>query len=231
MPNRSWKEVRFFDVPDNYQQGMGWYLGHFPWRHQARGRISLDASPSYLYFPQVPSLIRKHLGAEIRMIAVLRDPVDRAYSAWRMYHSFGTNAHIAENNRKIADRRSFSQAVSEELGGRLDRDLYPYAYVGRGHYADQLKNYYDVFGERNLLVLEFSRLHSRPGVVLDEITDFLGIARFSDDQKSQILSQRHNAGLAKSTSESDETTLHTLREYYQEPNARLNKLLGWNLKW
>ena len=48
VPNRSWKEVRFFDLPENYSQGMGWYLGNFPTRREAWGRITLDASPSGL---------------------------------------------------------------------------------------------------------------------------------------------------------------------------------------
>src|SRR2546423_3645393 len=58
IPNRSWKEVNFFDDPNNYRLGMGWYLSQFPTRYAARGRITMDASPGYFYFPQVPKLIQ-----------------------------------------------------------------------------------------------------------------------------------------------------------------------------
>jgi DNA-binding transcriptional MerR regulator len=231
VPNRSWKEVRFFDLPENYRQGMGWYLGNFPTRREARGRITLDASPSNLYFPQIPAQIRKHLGANILMIAVLRNPAERAYSAWKMYHSFGTNPDVAENNRLIADRRSFAEAVTEELSGRVDPEMYPYGYVGRGLYADQIENYYRVFDRRNLMCLDFRRLHKDSGNLLDEVTDFLGIARFTDEQKAQIASQRHNEGLSRPKSDEDERTMQTLRDHYREPNARLEKLLGWKTDW
>src|SRR6476620_2382472 len=80
LPNRTWKEIRFFELPELYSKGFGSYLGNFPTRREARGRISLDASPSYLFFPHIAERIRKDLGSDIRMIALLRNPIDRAYS-------------------------------------------------------------------------------------------------------------------------------------------------------
>ncbi len=231
IPNRSWKEIRFFDLPERYRLGMGWYLGNFPTRREARGRITLDASPSYLYFPQIPDQIRQHLGPDILMIAVLRNPVQRAYSAWKMYHSFGTNSDIAPNNRLIADRRSFAEAVDQEITGRVDPQLYPYGYTGRGLYADQLENFYRVFDKRNLLCLDFRRLSTDAANLLDEVTDFIGIDRFSAAQKTQVLSERHNEGLARAPSPEDEETMKRLRDFYREPNIRLEKLLGWKLDW
>ncbi len=230
LPNRSWKEVRFFDVPENYQQGFGAYLRNFPTRLEARGRITLDASPSCLYFPQVPDLINKDLGSEIRMIALLRNPVDRAYSAWKMYHSFATNsANVAEVNRRIADRRSFAEAIDQELNGRTSANLYPYAYVGRGLYADQIENYYRVFDRRNLLILDFRRLNTDLSNLLDEVTRFLDIAPFTATQKAQLGTTRHNQGLAREKSPHDEQTIQTLRDFFRPHNNRLEQLIGWNM--
>ena len=231
IPNRSWKEIRFFDLPENYRQGMGWYLGGFPTRFEARGRITIDASPSNLYFPQIPALIRKHLGPDILMIALLRNPANRAYSGWKMYHSFGTNPDVAENNRLIADRRSFAEAVTEEVSGRVDPHLYPYGYVGRGLYADQIENYFRVFNRRNLLFLDFRRLHNDLDNLLDEVTDFLRVAPFTTDQKTQLTSERHNAGLDRTKSAEDEETMQTLRDFYRPHNVRLEELLGWKVDW
>src|ERR1043165_8823622 len=183
--NRSWKEVRFFDLPEHYRKGFGWYLGNFPSRREAAGKISLDASPSYLYFRQVPDMIRRDLGSDIRMIAILRNPVERAYSGWKMYHSFGTNPDVAEVNRGIADRRSFAEAIDQELNGDVGPEMYPYGYVGRGIYADQIENYYRVFDRRNLLVINFPRLCNDLANLLDEVTSFLEIPPFSPSQKAQ----------------------------------------------
>ena len=231
VPNRSWKEVRFFDLPENYRQGMGWYLGNFPTRREARGRITLDASPSNLFFPQIPDLIRKHLGADILMIAVLRNPANRAYSAWKMYHSFGTNPNVTENNRRIADRRSFADAIADELNGRVGPNMYPYAYIGRGLYADQIENYYRVFDRQNLLILDFRRLHSDVSKLLDDVTSFLEIPPFTENQKAQLGAERYNVGLAREKSRQDEETIQTLRDFYRPHNVRLEQLLGWNIDW
>jgi len=231
IANRSWKEVRFFDLPEHYQQGMSWYLGKFPTRREARGRITIDASPSNLYFPQIPALIRKHLGTDIRMIAILRNPADRAYSGWKMYHSFGTNPKVHEANRFMADRRSFVQAVAEEISGSVDPKMYPYGYVGRGLYADQIENYLRVFDRKSLLFLDFSRLHNDLPAVLDEVTEFIGIPPFSSEQKAKLASERHNEGLARSKSDEDEKALQSLRDFFRPHNARLEKLLGWKVDW
>ena len=231
VPNRSWKEVRFFDLPDNYRQGMGWYLGNFPSRLQARGRMTVDASPSNLYFPDIPELIRRHLGDGVRMIAILRNPSDRAYSAWKMYHSFGTNPGVHESNRRTADRRTFAEAVTDELSGRVTARMYPYWYVGRGLYADQIENYFRVFDRRNLLFLEFRRLHNDLSNLLDEVTNFLGLAPFTVDHKAQLQSRRHNAGLTRTKSDDEEQTMQVLRDYYRVHNARLEELLHWKLDW
>jgi hypothetical protein len=231
IPNRSWKEIRFFDLPENYRQGMGWYLGGFPTRFEAGGRMTIDASPSNLYFPQIPALIHKHLGPDIRMIALLRNPADRAYSGWKMYQSFGTNPNVAPNNRLIADRRSFAEAIDQELSGRVDPKMYPYGYVGRGLYADQIENYYRVFDKRTLLFLDFGRLHNDLRCLLGEVTEFLALSPFTSDQMDRFETDRHNEGLPRGKSAEDEETMQTLRDFYRPHNARLEELLGWKVDW
>lgn len=229
LPNRTWKEVRFFELAELYKKGYGWYLGNFPTRREALGRISVDASPGYLYFPQIPGRIHENLGDDIRMIAILRNPVERAYSAWKMYHSYVTNANVAENNRRIADPRSFSEAVNEEINGKASPDLYPYGYVGRGLYADQIENYYRVFDRRKLLFLDFRRLENDLSALLDDVTRFLEISPFTEAQKSQLAAVRHNQGLTREKSDDDREGMQTLRDFYRPHNDRLVQLLGWKL--
>jgi DNA-binding transcriptional MerR regulator len=148
-----------------------------------------------------------------------------------MYHSFGTNPGVAENVRRVADGRSFAEAISEELENRVEPSLYPYAYVGRGLYAEQIENYYRVFDEDRLLVIDFHRLQNELGSVLHEVTDFLGLPPFTEQQCARLASESHNVGLPREKSPEDERTLQRLREHFHEPNQRLKKLLGWNINW
>lgn len=97
------KEVHFFDRPENFSRGIEWYRRSFPSPQRKDGRESItgEATPSYLIDPLVPERMADAV-PEARLIALLRNPVDRAYSHF----------HMAE--RKGGARRTFEEAVEEE---------------------------------------------------------------------------------------------------------------------
>ncbi|MEQ8464899.1 MAG: sulfotransferase domain-containing protein [Coleofasciculus sp. E1-EBD-02] len=101
-----------FDNPENYSKGFGWYLGHFPSKLRKGNKLTFEDSPSYLYYEHIPQLIKQDLG-NIKMIAILRNPVDRAYSAWQMYHSY-SNLPL-KHLRDRADTRAFTEAIDQEF--------------------------------------------------------------------------------------------------------------------
>ena len=225
--NESWKEIRYFDLPENYSRGLGWYLGNFPSKRKKGDRLTFDASPSYLYFDYVPELIKKDLG-NIKMIAILRNPVDRAYSAWQMYHSFADNPH--DHLRNIADQRTFKQAIDDELKGLSAK--YPYDYINRGKYADQLQNYYKHFSQENLLVINFNQFKEDIETLLNNVCDFLNIERFSPEKLQEFKQTKYNAGKYKvQKSESDLQVIQQLKDYFVPYNEELYTLLGQRYTW
>ncbi|NJL54833.1 sulfotransferase domain-containing protein [bacterium] len=231
VKNNTWKEVRYFDVPENYSQGIGWYLGNFPYKFQKGTRLTLDVSPSYLYFNYVPELIKRDLG-DIKMIAVLRDPVERAYSAWQMYHSFATDPSISPNNRAIADTRTFAEAIAQEMDPATSTAQYPYDYIARGKYAEQLENYYRYFDKGDILVLNFDWLKEDLTFVLNSICDHLNIERFPQETIQSFAQQKSNVGKYEpKDKDSDTKTLELLREYFAPFNQRLRSLLECDFKW
>jgi len=230
IKNKSWKEVRYYDLPENYSQGWGWYLGQFPDKSEKGSRLTLDTSPSYLYFPHIPPLIKQDLG-NIKMIAMLREPVSRALSAWKMYHSFGTHTDIAPVNQKIADRRSFAEAIEQELSNQLPEGIYPYDYVGRGRYIEQLERYFNTFGRDQLLILESKQFQDNLAASLHQVCDFIGIDPFSDELLSKLSEEKYNVGLSKEIPADIQTTLDRLKTYYQPFNEKLYELLGQRYDW
>jgi hypothetical protein len=95
------KEVRFFD--QHWARGVDWYEEQFD---PEPGQICGEASPGYLNSPEAPQRIAQTLPA-VRLVAILRNPVDQAYSRYLM-------AHGRNRNR---DRRSFGRAYPDYLPG------------------------------------------------------------------------------------------------------------------
>jgi hypothetical protein len=173
QPSRP-KEVHFFD--NNFGSGVAWYRSHFG---IGRRSVILEASPYYLFHPAVPARVRLTL-PDARLIVILRDPVDRAYSH---YH------HSVRHGREPLSFEDALAAERERLG-TSDRDLETgrcghsynhqhYSYAARSLYAPQVERWLSCFPEQRFLFLDFQRLGDSPGEALSEVCRFLKIQDFS----------------------------------------------------
>ncbi len=221
-PNR---ETYYFNIPENHQKGYGWYLKHFPNKLKKGDRLTFECSPSYLWSPEVPQRICEDLGP-IKLVVILRNPVDRAYSAWQMYHSYQQLPHLQDR----ADQRTFAQAIAEELGESPYTNNYPYGYLSRGHYAQQLENYYRYFKPSQILVLEFSDLIKNLARNLNQLCDFLTIDPFNDAKLTKLSQQKFASASYLQTPENPDT-LEKLNAYFLPINQSLYSLLGQSYDW
>jgi hypothetical protein len=168
------KEVHYFDL--NHHRGVGWYRGHFPYVHRLRrGALTFEASPYYLVHPLVPGRVAGLL-PEIKLIALLRNPVDRALS------------HYQHEVRGGREPLSFEEALTREperLAGEESRlenepDYYSYnhhrySYVCRGLYLEQLRRWARHFSRSQLLILQSERLFRDPAGTTAAVHQFLGL--------------------------------------------------------
>ncbi|MBX7496412.1 sulfotransferase domain-containing protein [Qipengyuania sp. 6B39] len=127
------------------------------------GQRRIDASTQYLVDPSAARAIR-HANPHARIIACLRDPVSRAYSAY-----------VHARSRGEEPCESFSAALDECEAG-LRRNAFAINYVEESRYAKHLDVYRQLFGE-NVLILLFEDLIQKPQSLLDQVTDFLEIGR------------------------------------------------------
>lgn len=162
IPERP-QELHFFDMDKNFEKGLDWYLNHFspatP-QHKAIGQTS----PVYIYDPKVPPRIAQAL-PEVKLIFILRNPVDRAYSHY--WHSI----------KMGSEDLSFEQALEREQeriapGGK---PRIAFSYVDRGWYADQLERYSKHFSRDNMLILLSENMKKDPSGVIDQCCKFLGV--------------------------------------------------------
>ena len=227
LPNKSWKEVHYYNNIENFRKGIGWYLNHFPNKHAKQNRLTFEATPEYLYFPEIPKRIYNDLGP-IKIIVILRNPADRAYSAWHMYHSFKDNP--LDHLRALADPRSFVEAIDEELFSGSYPSNHPHHYIDRGKYIFQINRYEEVFGKKNVLVLNFSDLKKNLAQLLDTVCTFLNIPQFQSEQVSAFEKKQYNVG----TYQKDDTQnqkIMALEAFFAPYNKMLFDRIGETYHW
>jgi hypothetical protein len=140
-----------------------------------------EASHCYLYEPQAAARIQQHL-PNAKLVAILRNPVDRAYSHF---------LHMVRNGSEpLTD---FAKAIQEEKIGAYDERSFQ-DYIGRGLFYGQLKRYFDMFDRAQIKVYIYEDLNNAPLDTLRDIFRFLGV----DDSFVPDISLRRNvSGYAK----------------------------------
>lgn len=140
-----------------------------------------EASPLYLYSPKAPSRI-KHYIPEVKLIAILRDPVERAYSSYMHY--------IREDYEKC----SFAEALEEEKKRIQENWVYMWYYKRCGYYYEQIKRYLDIFAPSQIKICLYDDLRADTSLFLKDIFDFLEI----DNSFVPELSVLNASGIPKS---------------------------------
>jgi hypothetical protein len=227
------KELLFFDY--QYDRGTEWYRTHFPLeqerrdfelRHGARLQTG-EATASYLSGHWVPERVRK-LIPEVKLIVSLRNPVDRAYSAFHM-----------SRRRSLEECERFESALALEASRlapelarvHADRWYAPpapaplgyWSYLQRSRYAEHVARWLEYFPREQFLFLEFEQLAADPQATLDRVYAFLGLPAHAGGRFPKL-----NAG---SYGEMDRQTRAHLVEYFRPHNARLRELTGVNFGW
>jgi len=155
-------EIHFFDR--NWDRGAGWYRQRF-----ADAGVAAavgESTPEYMYASSVPERIARTLTGP-RFLAILRDPVDRAYS------------HYWHNRTRGHEPLSFTDAVAAE-GDRLARGGEGagarYGYVDRGRYHRQLRRLCEGLPHARLRVVILEELRDRRVPVIQDVYRYLGVA-------------------------------------------------------
>jgi hypothetical protein len=154
-------EVHFFDR--HLARGTEWYAACF--RGAGPARAVGESTPEYMYLEEVPPALAGHL-PQARLIAILRNPVDRAYS------------HYWHNRTRGWEPLGFDEAIEAEadrLAGATGPRRGRFAYLRRGRYLEQLLRVTDHFPRRALAVVLFEDFRDRPMETLRTLYSFLGV--------------------------------------------------------
>lgn len=164
------KEIHYFDRDINFERGLTWYAQHYlPVQNE---KIIGDISPDYMLFEYVAPRILDSLGAEVKILFLLRHPVDRAYSQYN-YHRFF----------QVEKNHSFAEALKNDADSvptRFGSWHTPPYYVFKSRYCAQISRFLQVFSKQSIHVAVFEDLFGtderRAKQATRDIFTFLGVA-------------------------------------------------------
>jgi hypothetical protein len=223
------KEINYFS--NYYRKGINWYRSHFPlsvWKRRVEGNgkqkfITGEATPYYLSHPHAPQRAYSVV-PHARLIILLRNPVERAYS------------HFNHEVRMRTESLSFEQALnkeeerlSQEVGKLLsDEDhrsfnYQHYSYLSRGVYIDQIQAWRRYFIPESILILSSEEFYSEPSKTLSRAIEFFELSSWHLENFKKYNSSPYQ--------KMDSNIRKRLAAYYKPHNKRLYEYLDVDLGW
>lgn len=223
------KGVNYFDV--NYERGRAWYLSHFPLAVTAGRRAApgadralvFDSSGYYMFHPHAPARIAADL-PDVKIVAMVRDPVERAFSAYKHEFARGFETETLQRALALEDERIEPELARMQADPRYQSQVYRHqAYRRRGHYAEQLRRFADLLGREQVHVVASERFFTEPEDEYGLLLDFLGLPRIYPPSFDRY-NPRPSAPL-------DDAINAELRRHFEPYDADLEAFTGVRPAW
>ena len=215
------KEVHYFDY---YFGSNFWYRSNFPKKNEMIKNgvscLTCDSTPQYLFHPLAPKRIFNLL-PKIKILCVLRNPIDRAYS------------HYNHNVRNGNETLSFEDAIFKRdkkldqeynnLISNNDCDIVfyeRYNYLNLGKYAEQLSEWFKYFPKDQFFICKTEDLSSD---MLTKAYEFLNLSNFDPGKMNSLNTGKYD-NMKSSTREK-------LSKFYEPENSKLSTLLNMEINW
>ena len=224
----AYDEIGYFD--DNFHLGLNWYRSLFPTKFirkkiesEYKKFLTYDVTPFYIYNPLVVDRIFK-FSPNAKIIAVLRNPIDRAYSNYnqKMQDEGDTKTtfeeiinaeiEIIEKNKKNIDDYAFLVNTFYEL------------LLARGFYAKQLEFWFKKFPRKNILLISSEELATNTDKTISEIFEFLEVPI----QKISDLTKQNEIKYPKMKDSTREILINFFKPHNEKLFGMLDRRFNWN---
>ena len=204
------KEAHFFDNEDNFKDKVNYHNYH-QFFTDDESKVKGECTPIYMYWSSSISRIFEY-NTQIKIITILRNPIDRAFSHWNMER--------LKNNDEI----DFSTAI--RLENDRCREALPlqhriFSYTDRGFYSEQICRIWRYFPKGQTLFIKQENLKDHPLKVLDEISALLGISAFEDIKKMNV----HSRPYVNTMSDND---FEYLSDLFCNDIKQVELMLSWD---
>ncbi len=218
------KELDFFSL--NYFLGESWYRAVLDTGadHSDPPRRTIDVSPSYFWYPEAPSRIARHL-PDAKLLVLLRDPVERAVSAYQFYVSRGSRLPSPE--RLLGDEMDLLAPMLDrpwpEIVDRVRRTRDVYLVCAPGLYRTVLDHWFRSFSRDQFFLVKSEDFFANQQRTMDRICRFAGLAPFRLPNEEYVNRGRYPVA--------DHGLRTRLRAFYGAANRGLTDLIGAEFSW
>jgi hypothetical protein len=235
----STKETHFFD--ECFSKGLEWYRAQFPSSLQKmyvtnvlkQNFLTGEGTPYYILYPHAPKRIFE-IVPHVKLIALLRNPVERAYSQYWIEVKAGFETLSFEEAIRTEDER-----IAGELEKMQQSEHYyshsfrHFSYLTRGRYAEQLRNWLRYYPREQMLFLKSEDLYSNPAETLKRTLEFLGVTQMELHEEYKNYRRPSKKGYRNKVvpPKMDVKMREYLVEYFKSHNAHLYDLLGVDFGW
>lgn len=177
-----------------------------------------EASTSYLANPKRSAALMKKIVPNVKLIAILREPVDRAISAYKMCVGQGV------------ERRAFAEIVAnapEQLTILENHGVKEY--IRNGLYAQLLQPYFSYFDEKQILLIDYNELQNNPKITMHKLYNFLNVDYHEVDYKKRYNTAEDNLNMTKKIDVTREER-EKLKIFFHEELIKLRKIFDTS-KW
>lgn len=222
------KEVHFFDggldpIWDKYADGERLYRSYFPLRTVAQKKSALcfEASPDYIFNPLAAERMAAMM-PKLKLVVLLRDPVERAISHYFHELRRGRETEDIETAFALEESRTMPALINSDF---KDPRFINLSYQLRGDYADQLERIFDHFPREQVLILEAESFFEDPMEGMRQVLDFVGMEYFP------VPISVAPTGTGGNKKQISERVRSLLEERFAAPNRKLVELLDRDFRW
>lgn len=219
------KEIYYFNAL--HGRGTLWYRSHFPTvmasrralRATGQALLTGEATPDYLFHARCARLIEQAL-PDAKLIVLLRNPVDRAYSFYN--HNLRAGIETVSFDQAIDEEEARLAAESDTEGERPDDQSFEYqqrSYLRRGIYADQLESW----NTKEMLVLKTEDMYEQPEQTLRKAFGFLDLPYHAPEGFKKLNAAPYP--------DMDPSSRQRLVRYFEPHNRRLYESIGMDMGW
>ena len=223
----AYDELGYFD--DNFHLGLNWYRSLFPTKFMQKNIeseykkfLTYDVTPFYIYNPLVVDRIFK-FSPNAKIIAVLRNPIDRAYSNYNQKMQDEGDTKTTFEEIVYSEIEKIENDENDEENHAFLVDEFYELLLARGFYAKQLEFWFKKFPRKNVLLISSEELATNTDNTVSEIFEFLEVP----NQKISDLTKQNERKYPRMK----DSTRNTLINFYKPYNEKLFGMLDSKFDW